>query len=177
MFDRPANRLGLAFTRALIAIISRSVPTRHYRCLGLAGILDTLQTSGWRIRILSARYDLIWGNDVNFQERHRITAHEAIIAWKNGAILVDVRSPGGRARNGEIAEAVVAPKSLVVDLLSRHLKHGAGPFILFCGSVAGTTPLVEALVLEGLTQVYEVDGGFASLAEVGTLQVSERLLT
>jgi rhodanese-related sulfurtransferase len=108
---------------------------------------------------------------------HRITAAEAIAARKNGAILIVVRSSVGLARKGGIAEAVVAPKTLVVDLLGRQLQHGRGPFVLFCGSVARTTSPVEAHVLEGLSQVYEGNGGFAALAEVGTLHVSERLLT
>lgn len=106
----------------------------------------------------------------------RIQADDAITAWRNGAILVDVRSPAGRARNGEIAEAVVVPKALAVDVLAGRLQPGQASIVLFCGSVAGTTPLVEALVSRGLTQVYEVDGGFAALAATGALQVSDKLL-
>ena len=71
MTARTAARLGSAFARAFIATVSRQLPKRAFNSLGLAGLLDRLHAAGWRIRVVGARYDLIWGQDVAFQQRHK----------------------------------------------------------------------------------------------------------
>lgn len=106
----------------------------------------------------------------------RITAKAAAEAWQQGALLIDVRSPTGRARNGELAGAIVVGKADVVDFVTRQLGAWTGGVVLFCGSLAGTTPLIEALAAAGQSRVAEVEGGFAALAATGVFAVSEPLL-
>ena len=110
------------------------------------------------------------------ETKHRISAAQAAEAWRKGAILIDVRSPNGRARNGELAGAVVVAKTDVVDFVTRRLGKSATEVVLFCGSVAGTTPLLEALSAAGQSHVSEVDGGFAALVDTEVFSVSEPVL-
>lgn len=107
----------------------------------------------------------------------RISAGKAVEAWRRGAILIDVRSPNGRARNGELAGTVVVAKPDVVDFVTQRLGKPGAELVLFCGSVSGTTPLLEALAEAGHLGAAEVDGGFASLVATGAFSVSEPLLT
>lgn len=103
----------------------------------------------------------------------RLDGPAALRAWETGAILIDVRSEQGRQKNGEVQGAVIVAKSDVVDFVTRRLRAGTSgkPVILFCGSVAGSGPLVEALVAAGQADVADVDGGFAALTGAGGLTV------
>ncbi len=95
----------------------------------------------------------------------RIDGPSALNAWKDGAILIDVRSEQGRQKNGEVQGAIIVAKSDVVDFVTRRLsgRRYDQPVILFCGSVAGTGPLVEQLVAAGQAGVADVEGGFGAL--------------
>ena len=101
----------------------------------------------------------------------RIDGPAALAAWKDGAVLIDVRSEQGRQKNGEVQGAVIVAKTDVVDFVTRRLKGRAPghPVILFCGSVAGSGPLVELLVAAGQAGVADVEGGFAALTGPGGL--------
>jgi rhodanese-related sulfurtransferase len=103
----------------------------------------------------------------------RIDGETALTAWREGAILIDVRSEQGRRKNGEVQGAVIVAKSDVVDFVTRRLKGRSArqPVLLFCGSVAGTAPLIEALVAAGETGVADVEGGFAALTGANGLAV------
>lgn len=100
----------------------------------------------------------------------RIGAPAALAAWRAGAILIDVRSAAGRQKNGEAQGAIIVAKSDVVDFVTRRLPAGGGQkVILFCGSVAGSGPLVAQLAAAGVADVADVDGGFAALTGEGGL--------
>jgi rhodanese-related sulfurtransferase len=104
----------------------------------------------------------------------RIDGPTALAAWNGGAILIDVRSPQGRQKNGEVQGAIIVAKSDVVDFVAHRLTARAAdiPVILFCGSVAGTAPLVEQLIAAGQANVADVEGGFAALTVDGALPLA-----
>lgn len=92
---------------------------------------------------------------------YRISAAAAKNIQAEGALLVDVRGLSGRVRDGEVAEAIIIPKAKAVDTFTRKLALNAPEqkIVVFCSSVKGSTPVVEALIEAGLSHVYEVDGG------------------
>lgn len=53
----------------------------------LAGAPDVSQTKGWRIRVLSARYDAIWGQDAAFQRRTRTSLLPDPNLWSEDELL------------------------------------------------------------------------------------------
>jgi rhodanese-related sulfurtransferase len=85
---------------------------------------------------------------------------EVASLWHEGALLLDVRSPAGRAKAGEVQGAVNVPKGDVVALVTRRLAGHAGAEVLLCGSVAGSGPLVETPRAAGHEKVGDVEGGF-----------------
>ncbi len=100
---------------------------------------------------------------------NRISATELPVDLTGIELLLDVRAPKGRAENGEIASAVILPKTLIEQVFS-------GPFasvprdariIVFCGSVNGSGPVVETLTGLGFTNVADVDGGYAAVKARG----------
>lgn len=101
----------------------------------------------------------------------RIDAFSAAELFHAGAILVDVRSAAGRAKNGELAGAAIVAKPDVVNFVTQRLSGRRQPVLLFCGSVAGTEGLIRDLRAAGATQVADVEGGFAALVAAGLLQV------
>ncbi len=103
---------------------------------------------------------------------HRIDATAAAALWRAGAILIDVRSPAGRAKNGELVGAVIVPKTDVVEFVANRLAGRRQPVVLFCGSVAGSEPLVSALVAAELPRVADVEGGFPALVATGAFTVT-----
>lgn len=99
----------------------------------------------------------------------RITAAELPADLAGVDLLIDVRSPKGRAESGEIAAAVIVPKTQVEPAFT-------GPFsgvpkgariVVFCGSVKGSGPAVETLTGLGFTNVVDVEGGYAALKDRG----------
>jgi rhodanese-related sulfurtransferase len=98
----------------------------------------------------------------------RISAEAATQAIADGALLIDVRSAAGRAKNGEVAGAVVIAKSDVLNVLSKLQRIGEpNKIVVFCGSIAGSGPVLEQLTTSGFTNAYDVDGGFPALVEQG----------
>lgn len=99
----------------------------------------------------------------------RISGQQAAEAIHDGALLIDVRSATGRLRNGEIAGAVVVAKDDVLDILSKRIRRVSDEqkIVVFCGSVQGSGPVIEALVGAGFTNVHDVEGGFAALSAQG----------
>lgn len=96
---------------------------------------------------------------------NRISGPEALTLIRNGAVLIDVRSAAGRAANGEVKGAAIVAKSDVPDFLEHRTSLGATdrPVVLFCGSVAGSGPVIEQLLARGITNAVDVEGGFAAL--------------
>ena len=105
----------------------------------------------------------------DLQNTSRLNASQAADAVASGALLIDVRSEVGRGRSGELKGAVVIAKTDVLDVLSKRLRktEDGQKIVIFCGSVAGSGPVVEALAETGLTEIYDVDGGFGALVEQG----------
>ena len=105
----------------------------------------------------------------NTSENTRLTADAAAYAIQSGALVIDVRSEVGRGRDGELQGAVVIAKSDVVDVLTTRLSKAREDqkIVIFCGSIKGSGPIVDALVEAGVSHVYDVDGGFSALRDRG----------
>ncbi|WP_159796233.1 LLM class flavin-dependent oxidoreductase [Puerhibacterium puerhi] len=88
----------------------------------------------------------------------------------DGALLIDVRSAGGRASAGEIPGATHADRG-DLDALFGPADHPAvaldTPVVVVCGSVDGSGPVAEALAARGYTNVSHVDGGFPAWKAAG----------
>lgn len=99
----------------------------------------------------------------------RITAEEVPLDLAGVDLLIDVRSPKGRAENGELSAAVILPKTLVEPAFAGALAAvpKTARIVVFCGSVAGSGPAVEALQRLGYRNAVDVDGGYAALKARG----------
>ena len=99
----------------------------------------------------------------------RIAATEVPLDLAGVDLLIDVRAPKGRAENGEIASAVIFPKAQVEPAFTGPLKPVAkeARIVVFCGSVAGSGPVVETLQRLGYRNSVDVEGGFAALKARG----------
>jgi rhodanese-related sulfurtransferase len=75
----------------------------------------------------------------------------------------------GRGRDGEIEGAIVVAKPDVLDILSRRLRPTSDDqkIVVFCGSVNGSGPVIEALTTAGFDNVVDVQGGFSALRAAG----------
>lgn len=103
------------------------------------------------------------------QIQTRITAQDAAGKIAEGALLIDVRSAEGRAKNGEVVGAVVIAKTDVLKVLSKLVRRSddTQSIVAFCGSVLGSGPVVDELAAAGFTGVHDVEGGFAALVGQG----------
>ncbi|MFT3688350.1 rhodanese-like domain-containing protein [Paenirhodobacter sp.] len=99
----------------------------------------------------------------------RITAAEVPADLTDVDLLIDVRSAKGRAENGELASAVILPKAQVEPIFSGPLAPVSkdARIVVFCGSVAGSGPVVEVLQRLGYRNAVDVEGGYAALKERG----------
>lgn len=95
-------------------------------------------------------------------EKTPIAAHEAVELLSSGARLVDVRSAEGRAASGDIADATVVAKSAVEEF-AQGLDRDE-EIVVFCGTTAGSGPVVDWLDDNGFTNVHHVEGGYSALA-------------
>lgn len=95
----------------------------------------------------------------------RISASDLRPDLSDVDLLIDVRSPKGRAENGEIPAAVIVPKDRVEPLFSGPLASTPrdARIVVFCGSIAGSGPAVETLHRLGFTNAVDVDGGYGAL--------------
>jgi rhodanese-related sulfurtransferase len=82
-----------------------------------------------------------------------------------GALLIDVRSDAGRAAGGAIAGATVVAKTDVAAFAST--VDPTREVVVFCGTTAGSGPVVDALAKAGFVSVSHVEGGFQALADEG----------
>ncbi len=103
-----------------------------------------------------------------------ISADEAARLIRDGVLLVDVRSEGGRASTGSVPGAVVVDKENVAQDFgpesAARLPQVTGTdqkVVVFCGSVKGSGPVVEKLKVLGYSQAVHVDGGFQALHDAG----------
>jgi rhodanese-related sulfurtransferase len=98
------------------------------------------------------------------------TAADAAAKVADGALLIDVRSAGGRAAHGEIPGATLADRH-DLDALFGPADNPAisldTPVVVVCGSPNGSGPVAEALAQRGYTHVSHVDGGFPAWKDAG----------
>lgn len=105
-----------------------------------------------------------------------VTAQQAAAKVADGALLVDVRSAGGRATAGPLPGAVVVGKEEVgekfgIDSPDRlsGIESTETPIVVVCGSVLGSGPVAAALIATGYTDVVQVEGGFPAWKDAGLL--------
>jgi rhodanese-related sulfurtransferase len=98
-------------------------------------------------------------------EKTPIAAAEAKSLIEAGARLIDVRSAEGRAASGELADATVVAKAAIEEF-ARDLDKDE-EIVVFCGTTAGSGPVVDWLDDNGFTNVQHVEGGFGALSDAG----------
>ncbi|GAA3284585.1 rhodanese-like domain-containing protein [Paenarthrobacter aurescens] len=108
------------------------------------------------------------------EDNQLITAEEAAKLIEEGALLLDVRSEGGRASTGTVPGAVVVNREHVEEDFSPESAHRLGQvsgtdqkIVVFCGSVNGSRPVAQKLKVLGYANAVHVDGGFPALRDVG----------
>jgi len=82
-----------------------------------------------------------------------------------GARAIDVRSDAGRASAGSLDGATVVLKEHVAAFAETLDKDEE--LVVFCGTTAGSGPVVDWLDDNGFTNVAHVDGGFEALKDAG----------
>jgi rhodanese-related sulfurtransferase len=105
--------------------------------------------------------------ETEVQDTQLITADAAAKLIEEGALLIDVRSEGGRASTGTVTGAVVVNREHVEEDFSLESAHRlpqvAGTdqkIVVFCGSVNGSRPVAQKLQVLGYANAVHVDGGF-----------------
>ncbi len=109
-----------------------------------------------------------------------VTPQQAAARVAQGALLIDVRSEGGRATAGPLPGALVVGKDEVEkkfgfespERLSA-VESAATPIVVVCGSVLGSGPVAAALIASGYTDVVQVEGGFPACKDARLLPPEE----
>jgi len=97
-------------------------------------------------------------------------AREAGERVSDGAVLIDVRSAGGRAATGAIPGARITDRNRLETLFDdagTPLVALDTPIVVVCGSVNGSGPVARELRRRGFTDVTHVDGGFPAWKDAG----------
>ncbi len=94
-----------------------------------------------------------------------ISADEGRRRIEAGARVVDVRSEAGRQAAGSLLGAEPVAKDAVDGFATTTDKDEE--LVVFCGTTAGSGPVVDYLTEQGFTNVVHVDGGFQALADAG----------
>jgi rhodanese-related sulfurtransferase len=98
-------------------------------------------------------------------EQTPISAQDARGLIEKGATVVDVRSLAGRAQAGGLDGAISVAKDAVAEFAASAAKDEE--IVVFCGTTAGSGPVVDWLDENGFTNVVHVDGGFGALKDAG----------
>ncbi|MET0811646.1 MAG: rhodanese-like domain-containing protein [Microbacterium sp.] len=103
-----------------------------------------------------------------------ITAEEAAQRAAAGALVIDVRSDAGRARDGVIPGSVRGDRDnldaqFLIDSPEKlaEVTEWNQDIVIVCGSIRGSGPVAEQLREKGFTNVAHVDGGFPAWKESG----------
>jgi rhodanese-related sulfurtransferase len=103
-----------------------------------------------------------------------ITAEEAAERAAAGALVVDVRSDDGRARDGVIPGSIRGDRNnldaqFLIDSPERfaEITDWDQDIVIVCGTINGSGPVAEQLRAKGFTNVAHVDGGFPAWKESG----------
>lgn len=112
--------------------------------------------------------------ETEVQDTQLITADAAAKLIEEGALLIDVRSEGGRASTGAVPGAVVVNREHVEEDFSLESAHRLPQLsgkdqkiVVFCGSVNGSRPVAQKLQVLGYANAVHVDGGFPALRDAG----------
>ncbi|MET4900439.1 rhodanese-like domain-containing protein [Paenarthrobacter sp. CC6] len=108
------------------------------------------------------------------EDTQLITADAAAKLIEEGALLIDVRSEGGRASTGAVPGALVVNREHVEEDFSPESAHRLAQvsgtdqkIVVFCGSVNGSRPVAQKLKVLGYANAVHVDGGFPALRDAG----------
>lgn len=103
-----------------------------------------------------------------------ITAEEGAGRVASGALVVDVRSDAGRARDGVIPGSIRGDRDnldaqFLIDSPERlaEITDWDQDIVIVCGTINGSGPVAEQLRAQGFTNVAHVDGGFPAWKESG----------
>ncbi|GAA1928473.1 rhodanese-like domain-containing protein [Microbacterium aoyamense] len=103
-----------------------------------------------------------------------ITPEEAAQRAAGGALVIDVRSDAGRARDGVIPGSVRGDREnldaqFLIDSPEKlaEVTEWDQDIVIVCGSIRGSGPVAEQLRAKGFTNVAHVDGGFPAWKESG----------
>ncbi len=103
-----------------------------------------------------------------------ITAQEAADRAAAGALVVDVRSDAGRARDGVIPGSIRGDRNnleaqFVIDSPEKlaEITDWDQDIVIVCGTINGSGPVAEQLRAQGFTNVAHVDGGFPAWKQSG----------
>jgi len=94
-----------------------------------------------------------------------ISAADAVALAERGARVVDVRSLAGRELSGTVNGAEIVAKDAVAEFAATLAPDEE--VVVFCGTTAGSGPVVDWLTDNGFTNVSHVDGGFEALKASG----------
>jgi rhodanese-related sulfurtransferase len=98
-------------------------------------------------------------------EQTPISADAALKLIESGATVIDVRSLAGRTAAGTVVGAQVVAKDAVAEFAETIAPDAE--LVVFCGSTAGSGPVVDWLDEHGFSNVVHVDGGFEALKDAG----------
>lgn len=98
-----------------------------------------------------------------------ISADAAGQALRRGVLVIDVRGPTARVRDGVLQGSIAIDKLDVVSVLQRHFDAGlrAQELVVFCTSEQGSGPVITRLLEAGYAHARQVEGGFPALARQG----------
>ncbi|WP_439591727.1 rhodanese-like domain-containing protein [Microbacterium sp.] len=103
-----------------------------------------------------------------------ITPEEAAQRAAAGALVIDVRSDAGRARDGVIPGSVRGDRDnldaqFLIDSPEKlaEVTEWDQDIVIVCGSIRGSGPVAEQLRAKGFTNVAHVDGGFPAWKDSG----------
>ena len=103
-----------------------------------------------------------------------ITAEEAAGRAAAGALVIDVRSDAGRARDGVIPGSIRGDRDnldaqFLIDSPEKfaEITDWDQDIVIVCGTINGSGPVAEQLRAKGFTNVAHVDGGFPAWKESG----------
>lgn len=99
-------------------------------------------------------------------EKAARSADEIKTRVEAGARVIDVRSDNGRASAGSLVGASIVAKDAVAEFAAATTDKDE-ELVVFCGTTAGSGPVVDYLEEHGFTNVVHVDGGFEALKDAG----------
>ena len=98
-------------------------------------------------------------------EQVPIPADAGLARIAAGARVIDVRSLAGRSVTGSLDGATVVAKDAVAEFAAT--ANLDDELVVYCGTTAGSGPVVDWLSDNGFTNVAHVEGGFEALKNAG----------